>query len=447
MAPYGPSRVTTLARDLGPDPDRQPARRRRRGRRAPVRPGRGRQAGRRGRRPGPGDPGAPRRRGQGRLGGVAPSARRPAAGAAARSTSCSPAACSSPATAGTSRCPARWRSACATAGPPATRADVEPALATSARDAALVDRAAARRGLRAGPARRAAARALGHRTAVGAAGRRAWAVRDLKATAELLHIDERTAALHVEIALAAELLAVGDRPATATRCGCPPTPSTCGARRRSRTAGRGWRWPGSSPPGWSGWSAAARPASRSTRWSPTSSGRGCRRPGGRRWSEVAGARARHGAGRRHRRRRRWSSGWPGCARAVPRSGPRRSPGWSRSPRSSASPRSAGCPRTAARCCPSTTRSTTRPAALEPLLPEPIDHVLLQADLTAVAPGPLEQDLARHLGAVADIESRGGATVYRFTEALGPPRLRLRLVGGRGARASWRRRRGPRCRRR
>ena len=57
-----------------------------------------------------------------------------------------------------------------------------------------------------------------------------------------------------------------------------------------------------------------------------------------------------------------------------------------------------------------------PAALAPLLPEPIDHVLLQADLTAVAPGPLEQDLARHLALVADIESRGGATTYRFTEA-------------------------------
>jgi hypothetical protein len=56
-----------------------------------------------------------------------------------------------------------------------------------------------------------------------------------------------------------------------------------------------------------------------------------------------------------------------------------------------------------------------PAALEPLVPAAVDHVLLQADLTAVAPGPLEQELARHLATVADIESRGGATVYRFTE--------------------------------
>ncbi len=52
-------------------------------------------------------------------------------------------------------------------------------------------------------------------------------------------------------------------------------------------------------------------------------------------------------------------------------------------------------------------------ALDALLPSPVDHVLLQADLTAVAPGPLEQELARKLSLVADVESRGGATVYRF----------------------------------
>ncbi|WP_148575525.1 helicase C-terminal domain-containing protein [Nocardioides caldifontis] len=56
------------------------------------------------------------------------------------------------------------------------------------------------------------------------------------------------------------------------------------------------------------------------------------------------------------------------------------------------------------------------AAVEPLLPAPVDHVLLQADLTAVAPGPLEEGLARALATVAHVESRGGATVYRFTES-------------------------------
>lgn len=56
------------------------------------------------------------------------------------------------------------------------------------------------------------------------------------------------------------------------------------------------------------------------------------------------------------------------------------------------------------------------AAITPHLPHPVDHVLIQADLTAVAPGPLEAELARSLHLLADVESRGGATVYRFTAA-------------------------------
>ncbi|WP_307807952.1 helicase C-terminal domain-containing protein [Nocardioides xinjiangensis] len=53
-------------------------------------------------------------------------------------------------------------------------------------------------------------------------------------------------------------------------------------------------------------------------------------------------------------------------------------------------------------------------AIDPHLPRPVDRVLLQADLTAVAPGPLETEVARRLHLLADVESRGGATVYRFT---------------------------------
>ena len=53
-------------------------------------------------------------------------------------------------------------------------------------------------------------------------------------------------------------------------------------------------------------------------------------------------------------------------------------------------------------------------ALAELLPPPVDHVLIQADLTAVAPGPLEPELAHRLQQVADVESHGAATVYRFT---------------------------------
>ncbi len=55
-------------------------------------------------------------------------------------------------------------------------------------------------------------------------------------------------------------------------------------------------------------------------------------------------------------------------------------------------------------------------SLEALLPSRTEEVLLQADLTAVAPGPLTPEAARELGAIADIESRGGATVYRFSSA-------------------------------
>ncbi|MFD5843536.1 helicase-associated domain-containing protein [Streptomyces chartreusis] len=66
--------------------------------------------------------------------------------------------------------------------------------------------------------------------------------------------------------------------------------------------------------------------------------------------------------------------------------------------------------------------------LAPLLPEPLDHVLLQADLTAVAPGPLRRPLADTLGVLADVESKGGATVYRFT----PGSVRRALDAGRSA---------------
>ncbi|MFH0519284.1 helicase-associated domain-containing protein [Streptomyces sp. M41] len=66
--------------------------------------------------------------------------------------------------------------------------------------------------------------------------------------------------------------------------------------------------------------------------------------------------------------------------------------------------------------------------LAPLLPEPLDHVLLQADLTAVAPGPLRRPLADMLGVLADVESKGGATVYRFT----PGSVRRALDAGRSA---------------
>ncbi len=77
---------------------------------------------------------------------------------------------------------------------------------------------------------------------------------------------------------------------------------------------------------------------------------------------------------------------------------------------------------------STTAAAAAGRLLDPLLPEPLDHVLLQADLTAVAPGPLERPLADMLGVLADVESKGGATVYRFT----PASVRRALDAGQSA---------------
>jgi hypothetical protein len=67
-------------------------------------------------------------------------------------------------------------------------------------------------------------------------------------------------------------------------------------------------------------------------------------------------------------------------------------------------------------------------ALSGRLPAPVDHVLVQADLTVIAPGPLEPELAREIALVADVESAGAATVYRITEAT----VRRSLDAGRTA---------------
>lgn len=55
------------------------------------------------------------------------------------------------------------------------------------------------------------------------------------------------------------------------------------------------------------------------------------------------------------------------------------------------------------------------AAMAAALPAPIDHFLVQTDLTVVVPGPLQRDLAEELAAVATVESAGAATVYRISE--------------------------------
>lgn len=55
-------------------------------------------------------------------------------------------------------------------------------------------------------------------------------------------------------------------------------------------------------------------------------------------------------------------------------------------------------------------------ALHNALPEPVDQVLLQADLTAIAPGRLRAEVAEEMALVADVESSGSASVYRISES-------------------------------
>lgn len=54
-------------------------------------------------------------------------------------------------------------------------------------------------------------------------------------------------------------------------------------------------------------------------------------------------------------------------------------------------------------------------AMDRVLPPPIDHFLVQADLTVVVPGPLQRELSEELAAVAEVESAGAAMVYRVSE--------------------------------
>lgn len=68
------------------------------------------------------------------------------------------------------------------------------------------------------------------------------------------------------------------------------------------------------------------------------------------------------------------------------------------------------------------------AAMSKALPKPLDHFLLQADLTVIVPGPLERDLAEQLAEVATVESAGAAMVYRISE----PSVRRALDSGRTA---------------
>ncbi|MGW9552488.1 helicase-associated domain-containing protein [Citricoccus zhacaiensis] len=56
------------------------------------------------------------------------------------------------------------------------------------------------------------------------------------------------------------------------------------------------------------------------------------------------------------------------------------------------------------------------AAVGTALPAPLTRVRLQGDLTAVAPGYLDPDVAGQLAAMAEVEGDGTARVYRFSDA-------------------------------
>ncbi|EMY34816.1 hypothetical protein D477_007519, partial [Arthrobacter crystallopoietes BAB-32] len=70
------------------------------------------------------------------------------------------------------------------------------------------------------------------------------------------------------------------------------------------------------------------------------------------------------------------------------------------------------------------------AVLDEKLPAPLSHFMLQADLTAVAPGYLEPSVARELQLLSNAEGRGPAAVHRFSA----DSIRTALDAGRDAAA-------------
>lgn len=292
------------------------------------------------------------------------------------------------------------------------RVDLPPDLATSDRDASLVDRAAA------GAAfdfTRHVELLLEHWGAhpPGALRTGGLAVRDLRAAAELLHVDERVAALHVEVAAAAGLLAVGD------------------------TEDHDAAWlPTDTFDVWSAGSAGERWAALAAAWldSPRLMGLvGSRDERSkavnalvpdleRAWTaEARRAALTELADLPAGQVLAAATGVPSLVDRVRWRLPRRpvqraeAVAWAIEEAAVLGVVALGAISSPGRGLLETGQPRKAAAqALEPLLPEPVDHVLLQADLTAVAPGPLEHDLAHKLAMMADIESRGGATVYRFT---------------------------------
>ncbi|HLN78154.1 MAG TPA: helicase C-terminal domain-containing protein [Nocardioidaceae bacterium] len=292
------------------------------------------------------------------------------------------------------------------------RVDHAPGLATSSRDQGLVDRAAA------GAAFdfvRHVELLLEHWGTHPPAALRTGGlgVRDLRAAAELLHVDDRTAALHVEIAAAAGLVAVGD----------------------TDHLDSAWL-PTDAFDVWTNGSAGSRWAALATAWlaSPRLMGLvGTRDESRKAVNALVADIERAWAPEARRAALDLLAELPPGEVLAPGTGvaslvdrvrwlrPRRpaqraeAVAWAVEESAVLGVTALGGLSAHGRALISGDHARRDAAeALEPLLPEPVDHVLLQADLTAVAPGPLEHHLAHKLAMMADIESRGGATVYRFT---------------------------------
>lgn len=292
------------------------------------------------------------------------------------------------------------------------RVDRAPDLATSERDQALVDRAGAGAAF---DLVRHVELLLEHwgthpPSALRTGG---LGVRDLKAAAELLHVDERTAALHVEVAAAAGLVAVGD------------------------TEEHDAAWlPTDSFDIWSSGSAGERWAALAHAWltSPRLMGLVGSRDENRKAVNALVPDLERGWLPEVRQEAfaelaelppgtvlAASTGIPSLVDRMRWLRPRRpaqraeAVAWAVDESAVLGVSALGGLCSHGRALLGADEPRKEAArVLEPLLPEPVDHVLLQADLTAVAPGPLEHDLAHKLAMIADIESRGGATVYRFT---------------------------------
>ena len=291
-----------------------------------------------------------------------------------------------------------------------TPVDVAPEVATSERDQAMVDRAAA------GAAFEAVRRVellLDHWGTEPPAALRSGGlgVRELKATAALLHVDEQTAGLLVEVATSSGLLAAG------------------------ADAGRNPAWlPTDTFDVWIARDVADRWATLARAWLETSRVPGLvgvRDAAGKtqnalapELSSVFAAESRRMAldvlaGLPPGELPATGTGTPSVVARVEWLRPRRPRSradqvvWALAEAAALGVTGLGGLSTAGRSLLAG-EDAKATETLDPLLPQPVDHVLIQADLTAVAPGPLESAMARRLQLVADVESRGGATVYRFT---------------------------------